>query len=253
MRKASKYLIAILITLIIIAGVGSLFYFNTKNIETCEKALQRFSENHLCLSTNKGNMIFEIYPDAAPNAVKVMTNLANEKKFYDGLELYRVLKDSLVQGGIQDYRIRNIDIDIKDSTMKEKVRVANEDIFDVETNFDKLEFAPELRTQLETAGYKTNPALNTRPFEYGSLAFANKGEKEGPNTNSTEFFILTAKDKASEDVQYLNGRFTNFGKLVEGEDVLNTINNLEINAGYIYAADATKTFETVEIYEIRVK
>jgi cyclophilin family peptidyl-prolyl cis-trans isomerase len=68
----------------------------------------------------------------------------------------------------------------------------------------------------------STPDLNTRKFNQGSIAFANSG----PDTNSTEIFVVTSKEPESSNVRYLNGRFTNFGTLVEGHDVLTLLNEL---------------------------
>lgn len=251
MSKTWKLSLIVLTVVLIIAGAGSLFYFNTKLSDPCSKILEKYSENALCISTNKGNMVFELYPDSGPKSVERIKKLSNDK-YYDGLEFYRVVKDFVVQGGIQDYRIRNSNVDIQDSAMKEKVRIATDENIDVETNFEKVGVEADTITQLTQAGYKNDDKLNARKFEYGSLAFANQGD-QNPNTNSIEFFAVTATDPNSENMKFLNGRFTNMGKLVEGDDVLKKLNNLEIDQNYLYSNDKSHPFETITIYEMRAK
>ena len=51
-------------------------------------------------------------------------------------------------------------------------------------------------------------------YELGSLAMANAG----PNTNGSQFFITFAP------TPHLDGNYTIFGKLIEGDTVLSAIN-----------------------------
>lgn len=56
------------------------------------------------------------------------------------------------------------------------------------------------------------------PISYGTICMANSG----PNTNGSQFFIVTKKDGCS----WLNGKHTVFGKVIAGMDVVHTIENL---------------------------
>lgn len=50
------------------------------------------------ISTDKGDMIAELYDDSTPITVKNFINLI-EKKFYDGLNFHRVIPGFVIQGG----------------------------------------------------------------------------------------------------------------------------------------------------------
>jgi cyclophilin family peptidyl-prolyl cis-trans isomerase len=63
-------------------------------------------------------------------------------------------------------------------------------------------------------GYTFPDEFNEKPIVRGSLAMANSG----PNTNGSQFFIVVA-----EATPYLDGRHTNFGKVVRGMDVVDAI------------------------------
>ncbi len=50
------------------------------------------------ISTTKGDIVFELYPDTAPMAVSNFVYLAGQG-FYDGLIFHRVVPDFVIQGG----------------------------------------------------------------------------------------------------------------------------------------------------------
>jgi len=62
-------------------------------------------------------------------------------------------------------------------------------------------------------GYKIQDEISTRPFEKGTLGMANAG----PNTNGSQFFICLAPQPN------LNGKYTAFGKVTSGMDVVQRI------------------------------
>jgi cyclophilin family peptidyl-prolyl cis-trans isomerase len=67
------------------------------------------------------------------------------------------------------------------------------------------------------AGYKFDDEINDHKIVKGALAMANAG----PNTNGSQFFIVTA-----DEAPWLDGKHTVFGKVTEGEDVLERLNNV---------------------------
>ena len=73
--------------------------------------------------------------------------------------------------------------------------------------------------QLETAGYKYDYTLKSLPNSVGAISMANAG----PNTNGSQFFIITTEDQPS-----LNGKHTVFGKVVKGMDVVGAIKQGDI-------------------------
>jgi cyclophilin family peptidyl-prolyl cis-trans isomerase len=63
-------------------------------------------------------------------------------------------------------------------------------------------------------GYKFEDEFNANKVERGALAMANAG----PNTNGSQFFIVTA-----EACPWLDGKHTVFGRVTSGMDVVDEI------------------------------
>ena len=66
-------------------------------------------------------------------------------------------------------------------------------------------------------GYTFDDEFNDNKVVRGALAMANAG----PNTNGSQFFIVTA-----EATPWLDGKHTVFGRVTEGMDVVDTISNV---------------------------
>lgn len=248
--KHYKLVLNILVVLIIVGGSGTWFYYQTKVTETCEKKLESYLENHLCISTSKGLMVFELYPNSGPKAVEKMKTLSNDK-FYDGLEFYRVVPGFVAQAGIQDTATKLVDNYINDDSLRNKVDKLGKDTFPVETDFDDLGLDDAKKKELVDAGYTSDSNIVGRKFKYGSLSFANNG----PQGNSTEFFVVTSKKDNDENLQALEGKFTNFGEIVEGKDVLDKINSAEPDLNYPleFSSDQSHPAQRIEIFEMRTK
>ena len=85
-------------------------------------------------------------------------------------------------------------------------------------------------------GYRFPDEKSNNKIVKGSLAMANSG----PNTNGSQFFIVTA-----EATPWLDGKHTNFGEVVEGLDIIEKI-------GVIKTGANDKPVETVLINTIEI-
>ena len=137
------------------------------------------------IKTNKGNVKVSFYASESPVTVNNFLNLAQEG-FYNGTSFHRVIKDFMIQGG--------------DPNSKDQSNRARHGTGD--------------------PGYKFEDEFNSRKLAKGSLAMANSG----PNTNGSQFFIVTA-----EATPWLDGKHTNFGYIVEGMNVVEKIENISVD------------------------
>jgi cyclophilin family peptidyl-prolyl cis-trans isomerase len=70
-------------------------------------------------------------------------------------------------------------------------------------------------------GYSFEDEINEHKIERGALAMANAG----PNTNGSQFFIIT-----TEAAPWLDGKHTVFGKVTAGQDVVDRISTADRDA-----------------------
>ncbi len=85
-------------------------------------------------------------------------------------------------------------------------------------------------------GYEFEDEINEHKIVRGALAMANAG----PNTNGSQFFIVTA-----ESAPWLDGKHTVFGTVVEGMDAVDAIESVETDA-----SDKPREPQTIERVEL---
>lgn len=139
------------------------------------------------IKTNLGDIKVSLAGDTAPVTVGNFLNLG-KTGFYDGTKFHRVIKDFMIQGG---------DPNSKDDSQKSTWGMGG-------------------------PGYKFNDELSgNEKYTQGTLAMANSG----PNTNGSQFFIVTA------DPSYpLPPSYTVFGHVVSGLDVALKIQDVATGA-----------------------
>jgi peptidyl-prolyl cis-trans isomerase B (cyclophilin B) len=151
------------------------------------------------IKTTKGDITVKFYNDDAPKTVNNFFKLAG-KDFYDGIRFHRVIEGFIIQAG---------DPNSKDDNWS-----------------DDGQGGP---------GYTFDDEINSKKLIEGSVAMANSG----PNTNGSQFFIVTAKS-----APLLDGKYTNFGEVTDGMDVVRKIEKVDTDQN-----DHPK--ETIEIKSIK--
>ena len=87
-------------------------------------------------------------------------------------------------------------------------------------------------------GYTFEDEFNDHKVERGALAMANRG----PNTNGSQFFIVT-----TQAAPWLDGKHTVFGRVTAGMETVDAIERLETGPGDRPVEDAK--IERVEVHE----
>ena len=139
------------------------------------------------IHTTMGDITLKLYGADSPKTVANFAKLAREG-FYNGTRFHRVIKDFMIQGG--DPLSRD------DSQMG--------------------------RWGTGGPGYQFADEFNARKLVHGSLAMANAG----PNTNGSQFFIVT-----KDSTPWLDGKHTNFGEVTSGMDVVMKIDGVATAPG----------------------
>jgi peptidyl-prolyl cis-trans isomerase B (cyclophilin B) len=85
-------------------------------------------------------------------------------------------------------------------------------------------------------GYTFEDEFNANKVERGALAMANAG----PNTNGSQFFIVT-----TDAAPWLDGKHTVFGRVSGGMDVVDSIEGTETDSGDKPVSDAV--IERIEL------
>jgi len=136
------------------------------------------------IKTNAGYVQIQFYNEDSPFTVNNFLNLA-KLGFYDDIKFHRVIPNFMIQTGDPNSK----DNDWSDDGMG-------------------------------GPGYRFKDEFNSNKIIKGSLAMANAG----PDTNGSQFFIVTA-----ESTPWLDGKHTNFGYVISGMSVVDAISGVETN------------------------
>ena len=204
------------------------------------------------------------------------TNEKIKRPFYDGLIFHRVIKDFMLQGGCPTgtgtggpgYKFQDeidasglglakiVAIDPKKGPHQSLMIQSEEDYrqYIIAPLYQKLKITSQedsekrkdevsnaivsltIKDVLENMGYTYTEKGSSHPPKRGSLAMANSG----PDTNGSQFFINLI------DTDWLMGKHTVFGKVVEGMDIVDAIGAVAVGPG-------SKPLEDIKIISVRLK
>ena len=173
----------------------------------CQKLKLTCSQNNKVVNfkTSKGD--FEVKLFGKDNPVTVANFLENiENNIYVNQKFYKIInypQIRFIHGGVKPEN--KLYIEPKQNLYKVSPSIPLEIKF-------KEEIKPRYNYQIKNPNEIRN-LVNT--FESGSIAMAKSGKNK---SSSTEFFFVTSK------IPELDGRYSIFGKVIKGLDVLKKIN-----------------------------
>ena len=148
------------------------------------------------ITTSYGDMVIEFYSEVAPMHVESFITLAKEN-YFDGTTFHRVIPGFVIQGGDPNSK--------DDDRMNDGTGGRAGKFFGV--------------------GRENDPSTWTIPAEFndslhikGTLSMA---RSQNPNSGSSQFFICHAP------TPQLNGKYTVFGQVIKGLDVIDKIVNVD--------------------------
>ncbi|MEK9182084.1 MAG: peptidylprolyl isomerase [Patescibacteria group bacterium] len=182
MSSQKTKLIFTIIALLILAGLFVFSGLGKSKGSDSNTARKAETFSGTVLMTNFGEIEVQFATGTAPLAVSNFAKLA-EKSFYDGTLFHRVTKD-FIQGG------------------DPLTKGSDQSVYG--TGGPGYKFKDEVSAEDKIAR--------------GIVAMANSG----PDTNGSQFFIVTVKE-----APWLNGKHTIFGKVIRGMDVVDKISQLQ--------------------------
>jgi len=156
-------------------------------------------EDYAIISTSYGDMTVQFFEGAAPKHVESFKTHASNG-FYNGTIFHRVIPGFMIQGGDPNTKGENKASYGTGGHAAKYYGIGNEE--DSKTWNLPAEF---------------NNIKHTR----GILSMARSND---PNSGGSQFFICAA------NVPHLNGKYTVFGQVVEGDDIIDQIINLPRDA-----------------------
>ena len=179
------------------------------------------------LETTAGNILLTLYDDT-PKHRDNFLKLVNEE-FYDSLLFHRVIKNFMIQGGDPDSKKAEPGVTLGEGSTD----------YTVEAEF------------FDSEGHLLHP------HQRGALAMAREGDSENPERRSSgcQFYIVYGKKQAAADIRkvramleekgieltpqmvddyymrggtpHLDGQYTVFGEVIEGMNVVKSIQQVE--------------------------
>ena len=140
-------------------------------------------ENTIIITLKDGEVVLELLPDVAPKHVERIKQLARDGQ-YDNVAFHRVIDGFMAQTG--DVANANMEKDYN----PRRAGTGGSSLPDLPAEFSKV------------------------PFDRGALGMA---RSQNPNSANSQFFIMFAEG------HFLNGQYTNFGRVISGMEHVDNI------------------------------
>ncbi len=224
-----------------------------ENLETAPQIVKAV------IQTSYGDIELELWPEMAPKTVDNFVKLGSSG-FYDKTYFHRVIPDFMIQGGDPNTKDNDRSNDgqggpgyrfedecyalgdqvtgmVEDEATAELIwtkiivpymqsgQAPQNDIFEIVKKVQETQtltpiFGKTVEWYQDRTGLRDPlyTQILKSPVLYSYICMANSG----PNTNGSQFFIVTRKP----GTPHLDGKHTVFGKVISGMDVVHTIEKL---------------------------
>ena len=148
------------------------------------------------ISTKHGDMVVEFYPDVAPMHVESFISLA-EEEYFNGTTFHRVIPGFVIQGGDPNSKLDNRALHGTGGRAGKFFGLGDEN---------------------DPNSWLIPAEFNDIPHTKGILSMARTND---PNSASSQFFVC------HDNAPFLDKNYTVFGKVFEGQEVIELIVNSE--------------------------
>jgi dolichyl-diphosphooligosaccharide--protein glycosyltransferase len=163
------------------------------------------------IQTSQGTIRMEFFPEAAPGHVENFINLANQG-FYDGALFHRIVPGFVIQGGDPN-TVNGTDRNIWGTG---------------------------------GPGYEIDEEFNDISHDRGIVSMARSND---PNSAGSQFFIVLEGDAQTKAA--LDGRYTVFGRVIEGMDVVDKI--AALNTVMVMDSQQPENPEDARILSVKIE
>ena len=203
---------------------------------------------HATIHTSMGDIEVELYGKDAPKTTENFVKLS-EQGYYNNLIWHRVIKGFMIQGGdptgdgtggesafgapFED------EINADYLGLNKMIVGQTQSVLGQISTDEQSQYASyTVKQYYETVkGYQYKTNLHSHKMTAGSLAMANSG----PDTNGSQFFIVTEQDQP-----HLDGQHTVFGEVTKGLDIAKRISEVAVD-------DNDKPTDPVYILSVEIK
>merc|ERR1740125_60553 len=144
-------------------------------------------------------MEFELWDDVAPAHVNSFRKLA-QKGYFDGQAFHRVIPGFVIQGGDPNSKVGYSD----------------------NGSLEGGDKGAQRKWGTGGPGYQIKAEFNERKHEFGVLSMARSSD---PNSAGSQFFVCLGP------LPNLDNKYTTFGKMIKGDEVLKTLGNAKTVKG----------------------